>query len=140
MADLTGSLGQSIEEVQVAGIVGTPSPAQTIQQSTASGTNASIQGIIPAAAGKWSYLTGFVVSGLGATAAGTINVSVTGILQTMTIVVTIPAGVALAISPLVVFLPIPLRSSAVNTAIVVTVPAFGAGNTAEYVWAGGYQQ
>jgi hypothetical protein len=43
-----------------------------------------------------------------------------------------------SITPLIVTFPVPLAGSAVNTAIVVTVPSFGAGNGHATVTAWGF--
>lgn len=92
------------------------------------------------AAGKLTYLEGFVVSGGGATAASNIEVTVTGLATTLRFTMTIPAGATAAVAPIVVMFPTPIPASAVNTAIVVNVPSFGAGNTAASAAAWGFQQ
>ena len=91
--------------------------------------------------GTTNYLSGFQVTGAGATGASVILVTVTGLsVGTLTYALAIPAGVSVAVTPLVVnFMP-PLPASASNTAIVVNVPSFGAGNTNAAVCAVGYQQ
>lgn len=102
---------------------------------------ASAVATLAAAAGKTTYITGFTATGLGATAAGVSLLTVTGLLGgTQTYVVPVPAGATLGIAPLrVTFIP-PLPASAVNTAIVVTMPTLGAGNTNAAVVATGFQQ
>jgi hypothetical protein len=97
---------------------------------------------IPAVAGKFSYLTGFEVTGTGATAGSTIAITVAGLAGGSIIYyLTIPAGATAALTPpLVVPFSAPLPSSAVNTAITVTAPSFGAGNLNASVIAHGYQQ
>lgn len=85
---------------------------------------------LPGVASKTTYITGFTITGAGATAAGVIAVTVTGLAAgTLTFIMAIPAGVTAPVEPLVVTFPTPLPASAVNTAIVVTAPSFGAGNT-----------
>lgn len=92
--------------------------------------NASAIATLAAVAAKTNYLTGFEVTASGATAASIVLVAVTGLLGgTLTYIFTVPAGVLLAAAPLVVSFNPPLPASAVNTAIVVTCPALGAGNT-----------
>jgi hypothetical protein len=80
------------------------------------------------AANKMTYITGFSITGNGATGQSTIAVTVTGITNTLTYYINVPAGATLAITPLMVRFDPPIPSTAVNTAIVVSVPSFGTGN------------
>lgn len=101
--------------------------------------NATATATIPAVAGRTGYLTGFEVTGAGATAGSVVNLTVTGLLGgTATYSVVVPTGVTTSITPLVVGVNPPLPASAVNTAIVVSVPAFGAGSTNAAVVAHGF--
>lgn len=94
---------------------------------------------LAAAAGKTTYLSGFVVSGLGATGASGINITTTGLATNLNFVLPIPAGVTVGVTPLEVTFTPPLPSSAVNTAIVLNVPSFGAGNTTASATMWGFQ-
>ena len=94
---------------------------------------------LAAAAGKTTYISGFDVSGLGATAGSTIAVTVTGLSNTLTFYYTVPAGVTAAAPNLSIRFDPPLPASAPNTAIVVNVPSFGAGNTTAAASAYGFQ-
>jgi uncharacterized membrane protein len=88
-----------------------------------------------------TYITGFELTGAGATAASNITGTITGLAGgTMSYVVSIPAGVTVGIEPLVVEFSMPLAASGPNTAIVVSFPSFGTGNTNAVVNAHGYQQ
>jgi hypothetical protein len=101
--------------------------------------NASAVATIPAVAGKTAYISGFTVSGAGATAGLVVNPTVAGVISgTKTYAYAAVAGVAL-LNPVldVQFCP-PIPASAVNTAITVTCPALGAGNTANTVNAYGF--
>jgi hypothetical protein len=109
-------------------------------ENGATGAASAISTTIPAVTGKYSYLTGFSVTGLGATSATTISVTITGLTNTLTFVIAIPAGATTAITPLLVFFNTPLQSSATGTAITVNVPSFGTGNTSAQVNAWGFQQ
>jgi hypothetical protein len=92
--------------------------------------NASAVAALGTASGKLTYLTGFTVTGAGATAASVIAVTVAGLLGGSRIYdVVVPAGVTTTIQPLNVQFTYPLPASAVNTAITVTAAAFGSGNT-----------
>src|SRR4051812_43674046 len=76
---------------------------------------------------KLNYLSGFIVTASGATAGLPVSVTVTGLVGgTQTYTFTAPAGVLVGAAPLVVSLPVPLPTTAVNTAIVVSMPTLGA--------------
>lgn len=108
-------------------------------------TSGSVAAAVAAAtlaadANQFNWLTGFDLTGSGATAASTIAITVTGLVGgTITFLMVVPAGAALAASGLSKSFPIPLRSSAKNIAIVVSSPSFGAGNLAACMNAYGYK-
>jgi hypothetical protein len=106
-------------------------------QVAAAANNQTLAG----AAGKTTHIAGFHVDGLGATGASGITVTVTGLGVTLSYTVAIPAGatVALGAGRLVVAFARPIPASAPNTAIVVNVPSFGAGNTVAQAGAYGFQ-
>lgn len=85
-----------------------------------------------------TYITGFEVTAGGATAAANVTVAITGTTNTLSFTFTAPAGATLAAAPLIVAFPEPIPASAANTAIVVTVPSLGAGNTHATVTAHGF--
>ena len=89
--------------------------------------NATATATLPAVALKRNYLAGFAISGSGATVAAVVRATITGIGVTWGIDVPVPAGILLGITPIIVVLPNPIPASAVNTAITLTVPAFGSG-------------
>ena len=89
----------------------------------AAGTRAAVVGLT-------NFLTGFEVTGGGATGALAIDATITGLLEgTLHFGISVPAGAGLSIAPLLVEFARPRPASAPNTAIVLTVPSFGAGNT-----------
>lgn len=97
-------------------------------QVAAAANNQTLQ----ASPGRRTYISGFTVDGLGATGASVINVTITGLLGgTLTYTVSVPAGagVALGAAALRIEFARPIPASADNTAIVVNVPSYGAGNT-----------
>lgn len=103
----------------------------------AAANNVTLAGV----AGQTTFITGFEITGDGATAGSIITITITGVLGgTKTYFLTIPAGVTTAITPLIVEFARPIPASAVNTAIVVNVPSFGAGNTNAAVTAHGFQR
>ncbi len=111
----------------------------TVSASSGNVAAATATATLPAVAGKRTYINGFSVTGSGATGALVVNVTVVGLLGgTQTYVYTVPAGAALAAPGLVVNYPIALPASADNTAIVVSLPTVGAGNTNTCVNAYGF--
>jgi hypothetical protein len=87
--------------------------------------NASIGG----AAGSTTFITGFEITGAGATAASTIAVSVFNVLGgTKTYFLTIPAGAGVGLTPLIVEYARPIPAIGPGTVIQVSVPSFGPGN------------
>ena len=103
------------------------------QAGAASGAAQSNAASLPATANRTQYLEGFDITGGGATAASVIEVSVTGLAAgTLKYELNILAGVTGPMNAqggFSVRFPQPLPASGVNTAITVTVPSFGAGNT-----------
>lgn len=101
--------------------------------------NASAVATLTGTATTTVYLTGFEVTGAGATAGSVVTVTVAGLLGgTRSYTYTFATGAAVGNVPLVVQFNSPLPASAVNTAIVVTCPAGGAGNTNNTVVAHGF--
>src|SRR5579859_5778695 len=77
--------------------------------NSATGAAAAIAATLPGAAGKTTYLTGFEVTGAGATGASVIAITVTGILGgTKTYELAIPAGAGVGVTPLTVEFSRPL--------------------------------
>jgi hypothetical protein len=112
------------------------------QAAGASGAAQSNAASIAAVAGKMNYLTGFDVTGGGATAASVVEVSVTGLAAgTLKYEMNVLAGVTGPVNAqggLFIRFPDPLPASAPNTAITVTCPSLGSGNTNASVVAYGY--
>lgn len=101
--------------------------------------NASAAATLTGAATTTVYLSGFEITGSGATVALPVSVTVAGLLGgTRTYTYTFVAGALLGNTPLIVQFDPPLPASAVNTAIVVTCPASGAGGTNNTAVAHGY--
>lgn len=123
------------------GTTGYPSGATPVTASSGNVAAATATATLPAAAGKTTYLTGFEFTGSGATAASVVTLTVTGTISgtTPTFIVSVPAGVTVGVTPLVVEFPSPIPGSAVNQAVAVTIPSLGAGNTNAAVVAHGFQ-
>jgi len=109
-----------------------PLPYGATAKTGASGNvaNASAVATLAAVAAKTNYVTGFQLTASGATGALVVNATLAGLITgTQTFTFVFPAGVAVAAQPLSVAFPAPVPSSAVNTAITLTLPASGAGGT-----------
>jgi hypothetical protein len=138
MADIVGSLGQQINEVRT--IPGSAATTRTYIQASATGAATPLSPALAGAAGKTTWISGFSVTGAGATGASVITVTITGIGTTMSYSVVIPAGVTTNVAELFVEFADPIPASAVNTAITLNVPSFGAGNTNAAANLHGFQQ
>lgn len=85
---------------------------------------------LPAVAGQTNSVSGFQITGLGATGATVVVATLTGVLGgTQSYEVTVPAGATTAITPVIVSFNPPLPATGPNVAITISVPSFGAGNT-----------
>lgn len=121
------------------GAAGYVNGATPITASSGNVANAPAVATLAGAAAKTTYINGFQCTASGATAGLAVNVTVAGcVTGTMTYAFVFPAGVVSA-TPLLVTFPEPIPASTVNTAIVVTLPASGAGGTNASVSAQGFQ-
>lgn len=110
-----------------------PAPANATHVHASSGNVANASAVAALAApgaGVLNYLTGFEVTAAGATAGLPVIVTITGLLGgTLSWIFTFPAGVLVGAEPLVVLFDEPIPAAAANSAITLTCPAGGAGNT-----------
>jgi hypothetical protein len=128
--------------IPVSGFPAWPYPATVTRVAAQSGVvaNASASATLAAAVGKTTYITSLQIFATGATAATAVNVTIVGLLGgTMTIPFDVPAGANLRATPILLDFTTPLPASAANTAIVVTLPALGTGNTRATANAQGFQ-
>ena len=115
-------------------------PSGITSASSGNVANANAVATLAAVAGKTTFITGFEVTSGGATTAALVTATVAGLLGgTASYTYGASAGALLANTPLMVTFNPPLPASALNTAIVVTLPALGLGNTNATVAAHGYQ-
>jgi hypothetical protein len=115
------------------------SDATPVTATSGNVANAAATATIPAVAGKTAYISGFTISGAGATAALVVNPTLTGVISgTKTYTYAAVAGVGLINQVLDVQFCPPIPASAVNQAIAVSCPALGAGNTNNTVNAYGF--
>lgn len=85
---------------------------------------------MPAIPGKTNFVTGLEITGGGATTGALVLAALSGLLGgTLSYVVGVVTGATLPNAPVQVSFNPPLPASAVNTAIVLTVPSLGVGNT-----------
>ena len=95
---------------------------------------------LPAAVGKTTYVCGFTIAGLGATAATTVVATIATLVGgvTASISYVYPIGAAVASTPINIQLTLCMPANAINTALTLTVPG-AAGNTATQITVHGYQ-
>lgn len=119
-----------------------PYPAGAVPKNATSGDHGAVSNAatLPAAPGKTTYIAGFSISATGATSATVVDVTVSDGTWTLTYPLNVPAASAAVQLALLkdTFIP-PLPASAPNTAITVTCPNLGTGNTNCCVNAWGYQ-
>lgn len=117
-----------------------PLRVDAVAASSGNVAAASAVATLAASTEKTNFLTGFTVAGLGATAAACVLISVTGLVGgAQTFNFPVPAGVTVPAGPTQFNFPVPLAGIGPGTAIVVTVPSFGAGNTNASVTAYGFR-
>lgn len=122
------------------GSVGIVDVGTTVLGDSGNVANASAVATLAGTAAKTTYITGFCLSASGATAGADVTATITGLLGgTKSYTFTFPLGAAVPAQPINVQFSRPLPASAQNTAIVVTLPAGGTGNTNAAATAEGYQ-
>jgi len=110
-----------------------------VNASSANVANVSAVATIPAVALKTAYMCGFTITSGGSTGAALVTPTLVGLLSgTVNFTYGTVAGATLANPPLVVAMTPCLPASAVNVALVLTLPALGAGNTNATVNSWGY--
>lgn len=111
-----------------------------VTNSSGNVANASAVATLAGTANKTTYITGFEITSGGSTSGSIVSVTVTGTISgTMTYTYSAPVGAAVMGSALIVPFPVAIPATTTNTAIAVTLPALGAGNTNATVVAHGYQ-
>jgi hypothetical protein len=117
-----------------------PKGATPISASSGNVAAAVATATLAGAASKTTYIAGFTCTSGGATAAATVSVTVSNTIGgTMTFNHGAQAGAGVPSPPLVVIFDPPLPANALNTAIAVSMPSLGTGNTQAAVNAWGYQ-
>lgn len=138
MVDANGNL--KVAPAANAGVGGLyPSGAVILTSASGNKANAVATATLTGTATTTVYINGFEVTGSGATTGLPVTVTITGILGgTLSYTYTFVAGVLLPNTQLNIQFTQPLPASAVNTAIVVSCPASGAGGTNNAVVAHGF--
>jgi hypothetical protein len=124
------------------GITPLPTGAAMYANSSGNVANAQAQALLLGAPGKYNYISGVHITGLGATATSTVTFQISNIGTIFSYIIQVPAGVTTPLFPnggLFLTFPSPLQSAAVNTTVYATLPALGAGNTNACVNMWGYQ-
>ena len=117
-------------------------PGVDITTSSGNVAAATATATLAAATGKVTYICGFAITSSGSTGAAVVSPTVANVITgTLTFTYTTVAGVTLANVPMIVpFTTRCIPANAPNTAIPVSVPSLGAGNTNATVNAWGYQR
>lgn len=118
-----------------------PSGATVVVATSGSVAASTATATLAGTSGKTTYISGFSVTGSGATVGTVVNVTVTNLIGSVTFTypVAAVAGVLGMNTPLIVSFPNPIPASASNTSIVVSCPSLGTGNTNNAVNVFGYQ-
>jgi hypothetical protein len=128
-----GGLVWSLQQVNLSaqdpftsGATGAATAVDASSANAAAANNVSL----PAVVGQTNSVTGFEVTGAGATAASVILITLTGVVGgPLNYQLAIPAGASVGVAPLIVEFPVPIPATGPNVAITLNVPSFGAGNT-----------
>lgn len=119
---------------------GAPKNATLVGSSSANVSNAAAVATLPGAAGRTTHVTAIMLTAGGATAAAQVIATITGLLGgTLSIPVGVQALATGANAPVILTFPGGLPAAAPNTALVLTLPALGAGNTGAAVSMFGFQ-
>lgn len=119
-------------------------PVTNRQANTLSGSSGNVAAAAAVATltpsgDRVAHLGSFQARALGATAGLFTLITITGVEGgTVSIPFYFPTGVTVEAAPLTVIFPVPLRGAGPGTAIVVTLPSGGAGNTNAAISAQGY--
>lgn len=116
-----------------------PSGATFVTNDSGNVANAAAVATLAGVGGKITYLTGFALTASGATLGNDVTATISDGTWTKSYTFTFPVGALVPATPIIIQFNNPLKASAVNTAIVVTLPAGGAGNTNATATVEGYQ-
>ena len=110
-----------------------------VAASSGNVANAAAVATMPAVKNRVNYLTSVSFTASGATAASRVVATITGVIGgPLSFVFTVPVGATVAAGPLLLSFESPLCATGPDTAIVVTLPALGAGSTNAATTIAGY--
>jgi hypothetical protein len=116
-----------------------PNGATVVTSSSGNVANANAVASLGAQAGKTNWVTGFEISSAGATAGAIVVAALTGLLGgSFSYIYSVVIGASLKNDTLSIQFTKPIPASAANTAITLTLPALGTGNTNACVNLHGY--
>ena len=119
-----------VNNVPISPVDDIPPTSTRVIATSGNVANAAATATIPAVAAKTNYLTGFDVTGTGATVGQVALVTITGLAGgTLTYTLTSVTGTTSSNTNLIRTFDKPLPASGVNVAIVVSCAALGAGST-----------
>lgn len=128
-----GSVNSSVNSVYPVG-------ATPLTNASGNVANAEAVATLAGAAGKTTYVTGLSITGSGATLGSIVLATLAGIISgTQTYPYAVAAGVLVGNQSFGLAFDPPIPASAANTAIVLTLPALGGGNTNAAVNLTGYR-
>lgn len=138
----SGAACAPVSAANAQAVAAQPYPASaTAVAASQTGAASALGATLGTAVGQTTYICGFTVTGAGATAASVVTVTVTNVVASpMSYKLAVPAGATVGVAPLIQTFSPCLQASATNTAIVVSVPSLGVGNTDAAVMAWGYRQ
>jgi hypothetical protein len=118
-----------------------PSGATQVTGSSGVVSAATAAAALPAVSAKTNYVSGISITGGGATSASLITCTLTGLVTgTQSYVFAVASGATAGSTALQRTFNPPVPASAVNTALTLSCPTFGSGNTAAATNIEGYVQ
>lgn len=107
-----------------------PSGATPITATSGNVANANAVATLAGVEGKTTYVTGISLTGSGASGGAVVLATLAGLVSgTQSFVYVAASGASTGNAPLNLAFDPPIPASAPNTAIVLTLPALGSGNT-----------
>ncbi|HZS57544.1 MAG TPA: hypothetical protein VFA65_24300 [Bryobacteraceae bacterium] len=101
----------------------------SVQFSSAHGGATNVTASFGGASGVTTYLNGFIITSSGSTSAAAVNATVSDGHWTLNFAYVTQSGVTTSNLPYVVNFPTPLPATTQQTAITITLPSLGTGNT-----------
>ncbi len=132
----------AVSATLVGGLPVLTDPVPTPVDRSLQGVATQLAPSMPAVVGKTNFVTHIAINGKGATAGSVQAAILTGVPTTLAFLFVVPAGntVPLGGGMLDITFAKPIQASGVNTAITLTVPSFGSGNTLASVSIQGFVQ